>query len=573
MPQPSPKIQERTITARLPVTSHVHYDASKWTAVPRWTSTRTRPIVLAVAGLAMLAALFRCYGLNYSGFSEDEINKVNAVRAYRHGDLTANAEHPMVMKTAMLVSSVAAEQWNRAAVSTGWPVVSAEAALRFPNALAGALTVVPLFLLARAFFGPAFALWASLLYAVDVNVTGINRIGKEDTFLVLFLLLGAWCYERARELHLRERRAPHLWYVASGAAFGLMLASKYMPYYLGLWALFGLAASAEEQHAARLRPWPPASRPRPQQHASKWFYVAIVAGFLVANPVILLPGTWAYLLAYLREATVTHHGAFFAGHVYPNMVGDTPWGLPWHFYLEYLGVKTPLPVLGAVGLGLAELVRRRRQRGAVFARVFLLFFLLPASLFASKFARYLLPSLIVLDMVAALGVVRLLELISRYPGARLRAFATAVCVALIVGAPLAAQASAQPYASVFENIAGKAIARPGTLFPNDELYDAGVREAVEWVAAHAAGGAVIVTDAPGAAREYAERSGRSDLAIRSLSMAGVGFPPAETWVLVQDSHACFESQPMVDQFRRRQQPAFTYRVAGATAVDVFRMPW
>src|SRR5437868_10470614 len=32
------------------------------------------------------------------GFAEDEINKLEAVRAYEHGDITQNAEHPMLMK-------------------------------------------------------------------------------------------------------------------------------------------------------------------------------------------------------------------------------------------------------------------------------------------------------------------------------------------------------------------------------------------------------------------------------------------------------------------------------------------
>jgi len=181
--------------------------------------------------------------------------------------------------------------------------------------------VIPLFFLARSFFGRATALRASCLLALDVTAAGINRIGKEDSLLVLFLLLGAWLYEEARVRHLHDGFAPHRWYAASGAAFGLMLASKYMPYYLGLWALFGVAASAE---ARRARVGCGTEENGPTQRASKWFCLAALGAFVAANPPILLPETWRYLLGYARGETITHHGAFFAGRVYMNTIGITP---------------------------------------------------------------------------------------------------------------------------------------------------------------------------------------------------------------------------------------------------------
>lgn len=540
--------------------------------------TITHALVWALAALVVMGGAFRIHNLDYGGFSEDEINKVNAIRAYERGDITANAEHPMVTKNAMFVSSIAARQWNRVASRLRWPLVPPEAALRLPNALAGAATVVPLFLLVNSFFGPLAGLLASLLLAFDVNVTGINRIGKEDTFLVFFLLLGAWLYEEARHRHLRDGRAPHRWYGASGAAFGLMLASKYMPYYLGLWAIFGMAASAEQRRQAR-RGADGASRGADgargpaRQRASSWFYLGIVGAFLVANPAILAPATWSYLFAYVGGHTVTHHGAFYAGRVYMNMVGATPWGLPWHFYLVYLATKVPLVILAATGVGVVELVRRRRERGAVFARVFLLFFLLPASLFAAKFARYLLPTLVVLDVVAALGIVRVLELLARRSGPRVQPLAIGAVTAVVLGAGLMAEAAATPYPTLQQNAVGRYLAAPGTMFPNDELYDLGVREAVMWIAARARPGAVIASDAPGVVGEYLRRAGRGDIEARSLSMGGLATPPTETWLLAQDSHACFESLDVVKQVRSRQRPDYVYRVRGTASVEAYRLPW
>lgn len=225
-------------------------------------------------------------------------------------------------------------------------------------------------------------------------------------------------------------------------------------------------------------------------------------------------------------------------------------------------------------LGVAELVRRRRERGAVFARVMLVLFLLPASLVASKFVRYLLPALAVLDVVAALGVVRALDLmVGAGWSARARTAAGVLVAAVMVGAPLMAQVSSAPHYSLFQNAMGERLAAPGRTYPDDELYDTGMREAVSWIAERARPGAALASDAPGVVAEYLRRANRPDLEARSLSMEGLSTPPTEAWLLAQDSHSYFESLPVIEQVRRRRTPDFVYRVWGTPAVEVFRMPW
>src|SRR5687767_3008291 len=56
-------------------------------------------IILIAMGLC-----FRAANLDAIGFAEDEVNKVDAVHAYERGDITANAEHPMLMKVLMYAS-------------------------------------------------------------------------------------------------------------------------------------------------------------------------------------------------------------------------------------------------------------------------------------------------------------------------------------------------------------------------------------------------------------------------------------------------------------------------------------
>ncbi len=149
---------------------------------------------------SLLVSAFRVSHLGAIGFAEDEVNKVDAVHAYERGDITANAEHPMLMKALMFVS---VKSWARADRRG----VSDEALLRLPNAIFGALTVIPLFLLTAAFFDRWTGLLAAAFWAVGVNAITFNRIGKEDTLLVFFMLFAFYFYLRAKQTRHAEGRS------------------------------------------------------------------------------------------------------------------------------------------------------------------------------------------------------------------------------------------------------------------------------------------------------------------------------------------------------------------------------
>src|SRR3954467_3334474 len=101
--------------------------------------------------------------------------------------------------------------------------MSIETAIRLPNAVAGAVTTLALYGVADLLFGGAAAVTAALIWAFDVNAIAINRIGKEDTFLLLFFLLAVYGYEHAKRIGIANLGIAQRWYAASGAAFGLML--------------------------------------------------------------------------------------------------------------------------------------------------------------------------------------------------------------------------------------------------------------------------------------------------------------------------------------------------------------
>lgn len=174
--------------------------------------------MLVVIGLG-----FRVSRLGAIGFAEDEVNKVEAVQAYRQGDISANAEHPMLMKALMFISM------TRAGQGSGPDMLSDEFALRLPNAIFGALTAIPLFLLTAAFFDRWTGLVAAALWSVGINAITYNRIGKEDTLMVFFMLFAFYFYLRAKQADTRNVRIVKRNYVLSGISFGLMLASKYFP--------------------------------------------------------------------------------------------------------------------------------------------------------------------------------------------------------------------------------------------------------------------------------------------------------------------------------------------------------
>src|ERR1051325_11016755 len=106
----------------------------------------------------------------------------------------------------------------------GIPAGSEEAALRLPNALIGALTVIPLFLLTLAFFDRWHALLAAAFWAVGINAITHNRIGKEDSLLVFFMLFGFFFFARAKQISPVNKQARFRRYAASAVSFGLMIA-------------------------------------------------------------------------------------------------------------------------------------------------------------------------------------------------------------------------------------------------------------------------------------------------------------------------------------------------------------
>jgi hypothetical protein len=521
------------------------------TFVVSWPLVKVFVLICSIA----VAAAVRITALDTYGFSEDEINKVNAIEQYRQGHLGANGEHPMLMKLAMWGSVAAAARWNRAVPSDR--MIPLETAIRLPNAVAGALTTGLIFGVADLLFGGTVGAVAAALWALDVNAIAINRIGKEDTFLLLFFLLAVYCYERAKQEGRLDIARAQRWYTFSGASFGLMLAAKYMPQYLGIYALFNLLTD----------PDPGANRPNRIRH-----YAAMACAFVAADLAILMPSTWRYAASYVAGHMLAHHGYLYAGALYVTDVPVSPLGVPVTFYLRLLGTKVPMVILAALVPGLVEMVRRRRERGFVLLRVLAVFLLVPYSLMAAKFLRYALPMLATVDLIAAVGIVAGLGWLLRkgWLSMPTRVIVAGAATAVVALGVVRADQTAGPYYSLFQNAIGTRVNVRRPVFP-EESYDYGVREAIAGIAAAAGPSADIVCDAPSVAAHYLRAQARPDLRVRSLSAEGIDVHARESWAVVQDEHMTFENQAVVAQLRGAGRPWREIRIDDRLALQIFHI--
>lgn len=506
-------------------------------------------ILLIVVGLG-----FRATSLDAIGFAEDEVNKVDAVYAYERGDITANSEHPMLMKVLMFVSVKVGRALRGQAISD-------EVLFRLPNAIFGALTVVPLFLLTAAFFDRWTGLLAAAFWTAGVNAITYNRIGKEETLLVFFMLFGFYFYLRAKQTSTLNGPLRGRNYLLSGVSFGLMLASKYFPHYVGLNALY--------HQYFRVRKREPGE---PAGTTSLIFYVALVAAFLIANPAVLLPQVWEYLNAFMGERLLQHSGYLFGDRLYKNTLSSTPFGgTPVYFYLVFMAIKIPLLVLASFVAGFVISLKRWRHPGHAFALFMFLFWIVPYSLIGGKWLRYTLSLMPFVYILSAVGVIDLVRFVAaRFKTSKAaRVIVAGAAVLIFIGLPAWTAYSPGPHYALYTN--ALAADRAGYFFPHDEFYDDGLREAIKFVCDTAPPGALIAHETPAATRYYLERFGRTDLNPKAISapefdVANISGP---AYIIIQRGRTYFENRDKIALVRATFKKVYEVKVNGLTAAEIF----
>jgi Dolichyl-phosphate-mannose-protein mannosyltransferase len=521
---------------------------------------------VVICGLVVLAFAARAYQLGAASFAEDEANKVFALRAYEQGDFTVNAEHPMVMKMLCYASLQTVAAWNRHLGGLLHLDITQEAALRLPNVLFGALTVIPLMLLATALLGYRAGLITALLWAVGINAVWFSRVCKEDSLLVFFMFSGFYLYHHAKSQWADDERRQETLYALAGVAFGLMMASKYFPHYFGLNALFYTVIGYDSRN----------NRPLTRRMWGRYFGGLVVA-FVACNWALFVPQTWRYLWKYVNEDLLTHHGYVVMGKLFINDVTQTPGGTPWYFYFLFLLVKVPLPVLLAFAVGLVEIFRHRgpypQSRGYLFLRLMLVFWLLPLSLMGTKFLRYTLSLMPLVYMTAAVGILvmwRWLSLwVRRFTLSPQAAQATAAALAIVfLITPAITMLRSLPYPNLYLNAFGGD--RAGYYFPHDEFYDLGARESVRYIADIAPTGARLAAEIPGVVEYYLQCYKRPDIQVEIMSQPRFNLnDSAPDYVLLQPGRIYYENRADYQFIERTFPVVQSSDYHGASAARVY----
>jgi Dolichyl-phosphate-mannose-protein mannosyltransferase len=509
--------------------------------------------------IILLGLALRLQGLGQVGFNEDEIMKVEAAQSYLRGDFSVNLEHPMLMKSMVVVSMASCHWWNRHA-GREHPIPD-EIAVRLPNVIFGSLTSIVLFLIAQEFFGNEVGLLAALLWSIGTIAIMDNRIAKEDTLLVFFTWLAYYFYVRAKHTSATQPRLGEKFYAASGASFGLMLASKYFPHYLGLIFLYYYLLGDKQKYPPRRR------------RDSILLFGSAALVFLLADPVMLLPSTWRYMLHYVRGGAVVHHGYLMMGQLRYEDLAHFAHGMPVYFYLLFLAIKTPLPILGAFAVGLIEVIGRRRQAGASFILFMFLLWIVPFSLLSVKWLRWMLSWMPAVYIIAAVGLTSVLAWLrslfqSRLPQP-LEAVAVAILAAVFLVQPLWVAAKSAPFYTLYLNPLGW---RPaGYYFPHDELNDTGLLPAIREICAEAPQGATVAGESKPVFAYYLHRFGRDDLhyveITNDIQITGENDP----YFVAQRGRLHLENSIVMHELESQARPEWTVNLRGVSAAQVYHL--
>ncbi|HKC62291.1 MAG TPA: glycosyltransferase family 39 protein [Pyrinomonadaceae bacterium] len=531
-----------------------------------------RKWLIAALTLAVIVGFaFRIVRLGSEGLSEDELNKLQAVEDYRaHGLTSANGEHPMLMKALLTASIVTAEKWNASSLASAHPdslQISTEAALRLPSALFGAFTSILIFLVVAELFGAEVALIAAFLWALDPSAIALNRIAKEDSFFLFFFLLANVFWLRTQTItESGSDQNPEPYYWATGAAFGAMTASKYMPFFI--------AISVSYNYAFQLLP-----HRRWQIGWPRYPIILAIAGvvFVLCNPAILLPDTWHKMGAFASYKLVGHDSYEFMGKLYSHRFTDWLGGVPWYFYFVYIGVKLPLLTLAAFIIGLPQLFRRRMGDGRYFILFWMLYWAITFVFAGGKFARYFTTILPCVLIAAALGIVVAGNFIAQrlaplFRDRELKIPPRIIIAALVLSLSAVVSAGIAPHYRLYNNQIGGGVARAGDYFPHDDFYDAPMRDSLQEIARRARPQARVASETPGLAQFYAERSGRSDLKFVSLSdPAALREFEAGDFLVIERGRRYFSNDELIKRLNESAKPTFSISVGETKAADVYML--
>lgn len=478
-------------------------------------------VVVAAAALAV-----RLPALGLPDLAQAEHHKLEAVAAWRAGDLIVDGEHPALFKGLVLIST-----W------IGGPTATA---LRMPSVIAGAAVCVLVALIGRRLYGRIAGWTAGGLMALGTIPVGIDRVGKEDAVMMALALAGVLCWLRADE-------DPRWWFAAAAfAAAAVAVKYEALPLLPALW-LAGRAG---------LGPRAPQGL-RPAVLALGVF----LAVHLALNPLLLVPAQWAFLWDF--TGSLLAHRPPADGSIVPTRgfaaAGDLHDAKPVWYYALYLGLKAQPLWLGIVAGGVL-LAALRRRREDVLLLIWAVGYTLAISLVPFGFARYLAPALPALALLGGAAVA--------WATARARWSPAVLAVAVVsLAAPLAI---ALPYPALYVNAFGGGSARALHWTPDDAVGNLGMARVVAALEHRGVAGGVAVAD-PTLVRFL------SDGRLRAVAVEGLPPEPdalrarGVDVVVVQPSQSSLGNRALFERLARTSRPVLTVRVRDIAVVGVYRV--
>jgi len=516
-------------------------------------------VVLVVAGFG-----FRVTGLSAEGLSEDELNKLNAVADYRaHGLTGANGEHPMLMKACQTATIILAEKWNTLVANQPSNQIAPETALRLPTAIVGALSAILIFLIVSELFGLEVALIAAALWAFDPSAIGLNRIAKEDSFLLFFFLLANVFWLRGQRAAESTDSSPNKYYWLTAASYGAMVASKYVPH------LFAISICYYWMFQSL-----PETRWRLGKKRLLIFFMIMGLVFLVLSPTVLLPETWRQMGLFAGGKRVSHDGYEFMNQLYTQRFSDWLNGIPVYFYVVFTAVKLPLlTVLGFVA-GLPLLFRRKLGDGRYFILFWFLLWVVAFCFPGGKFTRYYTTILPAVLITSALGI----QFAGRWLAnrisdvAKLKHYVPASLAVIVIAGSVIDSVNASPHFRLFTNSIGGGTNWAGYYFPHDEFYDASMRDAITEIASRARTGARVASESPSLATYYAERAKRTDLVCVSLSDPdAVKQLAVGDYVIVARGRRYFSNDALISTLRDHATPVAELKLGVVPSAKIYEL--
>ncbi len=514
-------------------------------------SGRYRELAIVLL-LTVLAFAVRIYRVDFNSLSEDEVAKWTAVQEYRHGHFVGvNSEHPMLPKVLAWASVAVGERWNRVGAVHGWPSPKPEGWLRLPNVLFGTATTAILFFFCRRMMGVAGSFAASLFWAIAPLPVALNRLTKEETPLTFFTLLACYLYCLAQQSDADN--SSRRWYDLSAIGFGLALASQYILHLLGLNALTWFIAG--KMRLTR----------EPSRFSYKRFFLVMFITFILVNPVILSPANFHAILNWLHHDGVKHTGYDFDGTLYMNFPSRLLAGVPWFYYLWLMLVKTPIPILVAVILGAALLLRGRRTLASCFFLSFGMVQLVGLSVSGAKWIRYSLPLLPFLYLAGGYAVQQTLKAAK---GKVLSQALVGPAAVILLGWPLLELQSWAPYYSFYLNAIGGEKQNITRYFAMDEVSEFDTREVAQKVCPFAPSAATVATARPMSMAYYLQACGRADLHI--VPLYDTHYAPRDgDLIVLEPSRRFFETQRFFDALGNSPMPHSDIRVGPVLASTIY----